>query len=317
MMPDFFVVGAARAGTTSLNQYLSQHPEIFITSRKDAHFFAAECTPWSGPGDELMNRKVMRDKAEYAQLFADVTGKKAIGESSAFYLCLPGTAERIAQAVPNARIIIILREPVIRAYSAYMLLTRDGREALSFEEGLQREAERKQQGYEPMWWYKELSLYAAQVQHYFEVFGPERVKVLIYDELFADSEQTLREVFAFLGVKQDVPIDTSVRYNVAGVPKARWLHSLLYKLIDSPYSPAKHVKPAFAWKAMGKFLLRPVPQMNPQTQAELKAYFAEDVAALEELLQRDLRCWGYREPELVQEPRGDFAATKARSSDVK
>ena len=249
-----------------------------------------------------MNRKVMRDQADYAQLFAGVAGEKAIGESSAFYLCLPGVAERIVQAVPDARIILILREPADRAYSAYMLLVRDGRETLSFEEGLSREAERKQQGFEPMWWYKDLSLYASQVKRYLEVFGRERVKVLVYEELYTHPAQALREVFAFLEVREDVVINTSVRYNVSGAPKSRRLHTLLYKLMDNPNSLAKRVKPALAWKAMGKFLLRPNPKMNPQTNAQLKAYFAEDVAKLEDLLHQDLLCWHYREPSIAYKP---------------
>lgn len=301
-MPDFFIVGAARSGTTSLNRYLSQHPEIFITSRKDAHFFAAEHFPRTGPGDEVMNRKVMRDKAEYAQLFASVRGEKAIGESSAFYLCLPGAAERIAQTVPDAKVIILLREPVARAYSAYMLLVRDGRETGSFEEGLKREAERKRQGFEPMWWYTELSLYSSQVRRYLEVFGKERVKVLLYEDFYAHPEQALCNVFAFLEVKEDVIINTSVRYNVAGVPKSRALHTLLYKLIDSPNALAKRVKPGLAWKAMGKFLLQPIPKMNPQLHAQLRAFFTEDVAKLEDLLHQELLCWRYREPGIVRKP---------------
>jgi LPS sulfotransferase NodH len=318
MMPNFFIVGAARSGTTSLDRYLSQHPEIFITSRKDAHFFATEHFPRTGTGDEVMNRKIMRDKAEYTQLFAGVTVEKAIGESSAFYLCLSGTAERIAHAVPNAKIIMILREPVARAYSSYMLLARDGRETLSFEEGLSREAERKQQGFEPMWWYRELSLYSSQVQRYLDVFGRDQVKVLLYDELFTNPGQALREVFAFLGVNDDVAINTSVRYNVSGLPKSRKLHNLLYKFIDSPNSLAKRIKPAFAWKAMGKFLLQPAPQMNPQTKASLKAYFAEDVAQLEDLLHQDLLCWRYRESDSANKPHIEvYGAEKVEVQDAK
>ena len=103
-LPNFFIVGAARSGTTSLDRYLSQHPEIYITPRKETHFFAADLFPpcFKGPGDERLNRLLIRDEDQYAQLFAGATGAKAIGESSAFYLCFPGTAERIAQAVPDA-----------------------------------------------------------------------------------------------------------------------------------------------------------------------------------------------------------------------
>lgn len=300
-MPNFFVVGAARSGTTSFNRYLSQHPEIYITSRKEAHFFAADHFPCVGPGDKAMNQRVIRDEQEYVQLFADVAGEKAIGESSVFYLCFPDAAERIAQAVPDARIIMVLREPVARAYSAYMLLVRDGRETLGFAESLSREEERKQQGFEPMWWYKELSLYYSQVKRYLEVFGRERVKVLLYEEFFANPGQTLREVFAFLGVREDVAIDTSVRYNLSGTPRSRRLYTLLSNLSDKFVGPlTKHVKPGVAWKAMEMFL-HPVPMMDPQIQAELEVYFAEDVGKLGELLDRVQSCWYYREPSLAQQ----------------
>jgi hypothetical protein len=306
MMPNFFVVGAARASTTSLNRYLSQHPEIFIPPGKEMHFFAAEHFPYSGPGDESMNRLVVRDAEQYTQLFKGVAGEKAIGETSAFYLCLPGTAERIARAVPGAKILMILREPADRAYSAYMFLKRDGRETLSFEEGLRQEAARKQQGFEPMWWYKELSLYAAQVQRYLEVFGREQVKVLLYEEFYANPGQVLREVFAFLGVREEVSIDTSLHYNVAGEVKSLRLYTFLTNFIRNPNSVEKRIKSLLprslrrAWgaKVVG-MLVKPVP-IDLQLRAQLKPYFLEDVMKLEELLHRDLLCWHYRESGIAQ-----------------
>jgi len=305
MMPTFFVVGAARASTTSLNRYLSQHPDIYISPRKEVHYFAAEYFPCTGPGDEGMNRLVVHDEEQYVQLFAGVTEEKAAGETSPFYLCLPGTAERIAQAVPDAKIIIILREPVDRTYSAYMHLVREGRETLSLQEGLKREEERKQQGFEPMWWYKELSLYYSQVKHYLEVFGSEQVKVLLYEEFYANPGQALREIFAFLGVKEDVVIDTSMRYNAAGVAKSRKLYAFLTNFIRNPNALQKRLKsllPArmrdrWATKAVG-MLVRTVP-MDTQLHAQLKPYFMEDVAKLEDLLHRELLCWNYREPSIA------------------
>jgi hypothetical protein len=305
-LPNFFIVGAARSGTTSLDRYLSQHPEIYITPKKETHFFAHDLFPpcFKGPGDERLNRLLIQDEDQYAQLFAGVTGTKAIGESSAFYLCFPGTAERIAQAVPDAKIIMILREPVERAYSAYTFLV--GRETLGFAEGLSREEERKQKGFEPMWWYKELGLYYRQVKHYLEVFGTQRVKVLLYDELFANPQQALRDIFAFLGVKEDVVIDTSVRYNVAGNPKSPRLYTLLDHFIYNPSPLEKLVKSlvpfslrkAWASKAIGMFT-RLVP-LHPQIHAQLKAYFVEDVGQLENLLHRDLLCWQYQQPGIAQ-----------------
>lgn len=299
-MPNFFIVGAARSGTTSLDRYLSQHPEIYMAPRKEVNFFTAEHFPCTGPGDERINREVIRNKNQYTRLFAGVTAEKAIGESSVFYLCYPGTAERIAQTVPDAGIIMVLRDPVDRAYSAYLHLLRNGREHLGFEEALCLEEERRQKGYEPMWWYKELGLYYEQVKRYLDVFGRQCVKVLLYDELFANPTQILHDAFVFLGVKKDVVIDTSLHYNPGGIPKSRILYRFLDKFIAEPGLLEKrikslipvHLRAVYANKAM-RMLLQSVP-MDLHLHAQLKAYFAEDVRKLEDLLHRDLSHWKYQ-----------------------
>lgn len=306
-LPNFFIVGAARSGTTSLDRYISQHPEVYITPKKETHFFTdGHFPPCSGPGDDRLSKLLIRDEDEYAQLFTGVSGAKAIGESSAFYLCFTDTAERIAKTIPDAKIIIILREPVERAYSAYMFMVRDGRETLEFVEGLNREEERKQKGFEPIWWYKELGLYYKQVKHYLDVFGKRRVKVLLYDELFANPEGELRDVFTFLGVREDVSIDTSVRYNVSGSPKSRKFYNLLDNFIYNPSFLEKrikslvpqHLRTAWASKIIG-MSVEHVP-LDDAVGAELKAYFAEDVRRLEDLLHRDLLGWHYRETSAAQ-----------------
>jgi Sulfotransferase family len=321
-LPNFFIVGAARSGTSSLDRYLSQHPDIYITSKKETHFFAhAHFPPCLGPGDERLSKLLIRDEDQYTQLFAEAVGKKAVGESSAFYLVFPGAAERIAQAIPDAKIIIILREPVDRAHSAYTLMVRDGRETRSFEEGLRQEEERKQKGFEPIWWYKDLGLYFEQVKHYLEVFGRRQVQVLLYDKLFAHPGQGLRDIFKFLEVNEDVVIDTSVTYNVSGVPKSRKLYTLLDNVIFTPNALEKRVKSLTPLHPRGAGVLRQyitmekrirslIPlhlrmawaskitsmvvervSMDTGTRAQLKAYFAEDVKKLEDLLHRDLRHW--------------------------
>lgn len=307
MKPNFFVVGAARTGTTSLDRYLDQHPEVYLSPRKEMHFFAADSFPRTGPGDERLNKRVIEHEEQYNGYFAGATNETAIGESSVFYLCLPGTAERIAQAVPHAKILIVLREPVDRAYSAYMHLVRDGRERATFAEGLRLETERKDAGYEPMWWYREVSCYFEQVRQYLDVFGPRQVKVLLYEELYANPEQTLRDVFAFLNVQEDVHIDTSIRYNVAGVPKSRKLYTLLDNFIARPNFLEKSIKAllpaqlraAGANRAMG-MLLHSVP-MQPHIHTQLREYFAEDVGKLEDILHRDLRCWHYQKTHATRE----------------
>ena len=122
----------------------------------------------------------------------------------------------------------------------------------------------------------------------------------------ANPESVLRDVFAFLGVKQDVAINTSVRYNAAGVPKSRKLYTLLDNFIREPSPLQQRIRSLvpvdlrIAWASKVKsVLLRPV-SLNPQIQAELTASFAEDVGKLEELLERDLLCWHYPQPSMAQ-----------------
>ena len=307
MMPDFFIVGAARSGTTSLDLYLSQHPEIYITHRKETHFFAGDALPprFTGPGDERLNALLIRDAEQYARLFADTRGAKIAGEASAFYLCYPEAALRIKQAVPDAKILIILREPVERTYSAYMMLVRDGRERASLEEGLQREKERREKDFEPMWWYTELSLYYRQVKHYLDVFGSQQVKVLLYEEFYAQPEQALRDIFAFLGVRQDISIDTSVRYNISGAPKSRRLYNVLDQFMFNPGPLEKRLKAlvplnlrmAWASKLIGMSVER--VGLDDGLRALLKTCFARDVEQLAALLQRDLSCWHYQQSSIV------------------
>jgi hypothetical protein len=300
IMPNFFIVGAARSGTTSLNHYLGQHPEIYIAPRKEVNFFTARYYPRTGPGDERINREVIKDEDQYVQLFAGVRREKAIGENTAFYLCYPGTAERIAQAVPDAKIIVVLREPVARAYSAYLYLVRDGREQLGFAEALRQEEERKQKGFEPMWWYKELSLYYRQVKSYLDVFGSQRVKVLLYDELFTAPEQRLCDVFTFLGVRKDVAIDTSVRYNTGGAAKSRQLYAFLDNFIRKPNALERSIKalvPSYIrskWANKALDMLTQVVPLDHGIEEELRTYFEEDVRKLESLLHRDLSGWNYQ-----------------------
>lgn len=300
-MPNFFIVGTARSGTTSLDQYLRQHPEIYMAQEKETHYFAADQFPSSfkGPGDDSLNKRIIRDQAQYSQLFTDTTEKKAIGEASVFYLSTPGTAERIAQAVPDAKIIISLREPVARTYSSYMFLVRDGRETSGFEEGLSLEEERKEKGFEPIWWYKELSLYYNQVKRYIDVFSANRVKVTLYDELLADPKSVLRNIFTFLGVKEDIAINTSVRYNGSGIPKSQKLYTLANNLISNPSPLSKRIKslvPKKILSPLGAKTLEMILKTNsnpidPKTRTRLVEYFAEDVGKLEDLLDVDLSRW--------------------------
>lgn len=295
MLPNFLIVGAAKSGTSSLDYYLSQHPEIYIPRKKEAHYFSIPSFPiaFRGPGDEGMNEYTIRSRSDYEQLFSHVREEKAVGESSVFYLYYPGTAERIREEIPDAKILIILRNPVDRAFSAYMHLIRDEREHLPLDQALAAEASRKEMDYEPMWLYQELGFYSEQVQRYLEVFGPSQVKVVVFEDFIARPQAVLKDVFQFLNVDSEFTVDTSVRLNESGQVKSRWL----YNFISKPNFLKEAVKPLFpsavrerlGLKAKSMVLAKAT--MDPEVRAQLADTFAPEIAKLEVLLNLDLSKW--------------------------
>ncbi|MCY0901081.1 MAG: sulfotransferase [Firmicutes bacterium] len=295
MLPNFLVVGAAKSGTSSIDRYLGQHPDVYMPPKKEAHYFSKASFPdrFTGPGDDGMNMETIGSLDRYESLFDDVCDQKAIGESSAFYLYYPETAERIAAVNPEMKIVIVLRNPVERAFSAYMYLMRDERETLSFEAGLAAEEERRRQNFEPMWLYRELGLYAEQVRRYLDVFGPNQVKVILYDEFARDNAGIMADLFSFLGVRTDFPIDTSIRYNESGKPKSRALFNFvakpnLLKEMVKPFVPLA-VRERLGNRAKSMILER--VDMDFSTRAELKAFYSQDIRSLQTLLGRDLSRW--------------------------
>lgn len=296
--PNFLIVGAAKSGTSSLDRYLGQHPEVYIPPKKEAHYFSIPDFPptFRGPGDEGMNEYTIRDRDAYYHLFDGVKGEKAIGEASVFYLFYPGTATRIKEEIPDAKIIIMLRNPVDRAFSAYMHLIRDERENLSFRESLAKESQFRANEFEPMWYYRELGLYTEQVKRYLDAFGDEQVKVIVFEDFAKNPVAGVQEVASFLGVSPDFTPDTSIRHNESGVPKSRFL----YNFISKPHGVKEIIKPLVPTAVrerlgnQAKSMVLERAQMEPEIRAELEAYFASDVADLERLLKRDLSVWRKR-----------------------
>jgi hypothetical protein len=219
--PTFLIVGAARCGTTSLVAYLSQHPDIFFAPRKETSFWLFEGRPprFSGPGDDHFCRTVITERAAYDDLFRRAGQRRAIGEASVYYLHRPEVFERIAAVLPDVRVVAILRAPVERAYSAYQLLVREGRERVpSFSEALALEAARQRLGWEWAWEYRGAGFYAERMRHMLEVFG-DRSLVLRTSDLEHQPLTLLRRAFEFLDVDPDFRPDVGLRHNQGGTAR--------------------------------------------------------------------------------------------------
>jgi hypothetical protein len=228
--PDFLILGAAKAGTTALSLYLSQHPGVFMPAQRETNFFALEgaVPAFSGPGDaSAVNHKAVTRWEDYLDLFAQAPPTCRVGECSPLYLYHPLVADRVVRRLPEVRLIVVLRQPADRAYASYLHLVRDGRETASFEEGLAREAERIAAGYEHLWHYREMGFYGRQLQRYFDRFDARQIHVVRYEEFQQTPERVLAGLFAFLGVDPTFTPDRTRRPNRSGVPRYRRLFRML------------------------------------------------------------------------------------------
>jgi hypothetical protein len=294
ILPNFLIVGASKSGTSSLYHYLKQHPDIFLSERqKEGRFFSQMKNCFEGPGDTVVEKSLTKDQDTYKKLFIGHSGQKAVGDISPEYLYFHENAvSRIKSMLgDDVKIIIILRNPVDRAYSSYTHFKRDHREDLSFEEALEKEQERKKLNWLWAWQYKNSGLYYSQVKAYIDNF--KHVQVIVYDDLIREQDQVLADICNFIGVRSDFKFDTSYKYNVSGDPK----NQILYKL-ETSRSLVKFVKRLIP-KGISAKLKKQFTgekqmvktEMNPQTRKELIEFFSADIVKLEQLIGQDLSHW--------------------------
>jgi Sulfotransferase family len=293
MMPNFLVIGAQKAGTTSLYHYLKQHPEIYMSPLKEPHFFAVEGADPDFRGPLPRNPLTITDLETYRALFAGVSSETAIGEASPGYLGNPRAAGRIRHYIPEAKLIAILRNPVERAYSAYLHRVRDDREWLDFARALREEEARVRANLTPGWYYKRAGFYYSQLKRYYELFDREQIRVYLYEDLDADPAGMLRELFAFLNVDETFVPDTSLKHGVTGVPRSRILRRFL-----RGSNPVKSVlRPLFRPETRVKMVTKlnnlnlTKPQMSPEVRGTLVSSYREDILKLQDLIERDLSEW--------------------------
>jgi len=298
-MPNFLVIGAAKCGTDSLCHYLGQHPDIFISPNREPNFFVAEGQdhiPYHGPGDVVaLENMWVSDLADYQSLFAGVTTETAVGEGTAWYIYFEDAPRRIRHHIPDAKLIAVLRNPVDRAYSAYTMLLRDGREPLvDFGAALDAEEERVKREWEPIWYYARMGFYSRQLERYYSLFDRDQLRVVIYDDFDSNPQPVLRQMFEFLNVDHSFVPDTSRRTNVSLVPR----HHRLHHIVAGEYrlkTVVKKLVPANARQAVkrplvNRNLTRPAP-LNDEVRGRLVDLFRDDILETQDLLGRDLSHW--------------------------
>jgi Sulfotransferase family len=282
-LPTFLLIGPSRSGTTSLYYYLQQQPQVFMSRVKESNFFAYE-------GQDDPRRYPIRTRAQYEALFAAARADQAIGEASPFYLGSPVATERIRDAIPDARLITILRDPVARAHASYLAAVRNRRETRSFAELIRdhRSGARFSD-------FLDLSCYHRHLTRYRRHFPAEQISISLFDDFTREPLLIVRQILAFIGVNPDVEIDTRVQYNRSGLPRSRALELLMREnplkeriKASLPLWARLQVVKLGSWINGFNLARRSLPEDARQEGIEL---FRDDVMQLEGLLGRDLSSW--------------------------
>jgi hypothetical protein len=292
--PDFFVIGAFKAGTTAMHEYLRVHPQIFMPQVKEPMYFGSDLTP--------RYRRMTED--EYLALFADAADDQRAGEASPWYLYSTAAPREILDFSPSAQAIVLLRNPVDVMYAQHSQLVFNRREDIvDFAQALAAEEDRRRGQRIPRdalrpeaLLYRHSVRFADQLRHWFASFGRERMHVIVFDDLIADARTVYRATLEFLGVDPSYEVDLSV-YN----PNRRARSGVLQRLIFAPPRPLRAL--------FGKLRSLPVAhrirdrlvsansrravraEMDPQLRRVLTEEFAPQVAELGELIGRDLSAW--------------------------
>lgn len=294
-LPNFIIAGAAKSGTTPLYFYLKQHPDIFIPEMKECRFFS-DMPVFQGPQSEIYRQRSTHSLERYKELFEPVTNEKAIGDVSPDYLYFyENSIRNIKNILGEPRIIITLRNPVDRAFSNYLHLVRGGWEPRTFEEALKSEKNRKAANELWVRYYTDIGFYYEQVRAYKE--NLKNVRVYIYDDFKKDNTAVLKDIFAYLEVDTGFVPDTGTRYNVSGIPKNRFVHSMLAKsnILKTLLRPVVNMvipreRRVDMIETLGSKLLTK-PHMNAETRKYLIDVYREDILKLQDLIERDLGHW--------------------------
>ena len=283
-----------KAATTSLYTYLKQHPDVFMTHIKEPMFF-------NNLNQEnnfvLKGRKPKKINTfkEYYALFNFAKNEKAIGEASPAYLNNDKCAALINQYLPEIKIIAILRQPIIRAYSNYLHAKRSDREPIdNFEAALDAEEIRIKNNWSPLYHYKTKGFYYKQLKKYYDLFPQKQIKIILFQDIIENPERITKEVFDFLEVDNTFIPDTSKKANVSGKPKglAGWLVMKLRKYNFIPNIEFSKYLPKIVVSFILKTIYSKPKELNKETMKKLtRMHYKKDIKDLEKLIERDLSHW--------------------------
>lgn len=308
-LPNFFVVGAAKSGTTSLYEYMKMHPQIYMAPIKETHHFSTDIdnTKFRPNYARSLNKDLSKfletdmeqgifhafvnDWDQYAKLFKNVKGEKAIGEITNSYLYSNEAAKNIFKKFPNAKVIMMLRNPIERAFSHYLMDLRIGYETENFMTALKKDMARDPKGWGISNLYTEIGMYSEQVKRFIEIFPERQRRIYLFDDFKKDAGAVVKDMFSFLSVEPNVDIDYSQKFNPSFIPKNKligklntqkkikdWLKGVLPKSVKSRFKKTFYTD-------------KDLPKITAEERNFLAGVFRDDVMKLGKLLGRDLSDW--------------------------
>ena len=292
-LPNLLIVGAAKSGTTSLHNYLKQHPNIFMTEHKEPHFLIN-----FEIGESRVHKAVITLE-KYKKMFKTEAEYRYKGESSVMYLAFPEFSIKSIKKhlTSDVKIIIMLRNPIERAFAGYLHNLRyNPSENLSFEEAIKNSEDRYHKDIDitPDTRYLHVGEYYSQVKEFMDEFK-ENVHVILYDDYVSNIDLSLNKVFDFLAIEK-ITIDTSMRHMEGGwMFRNKFLRNLLipqnnFKSLIKSILPNKKIREGLKQKIMNMSTVE-TPNLSSKMRSKLKMYYKQDVANLATLLNRDLNHW--------------------------
>ncbi|CCQ73108.1 sulfotransferase [Magnetospira sp. QH-2] len=277
-LPTFIVIGSAKCGTTSIHAYMQQHPNVCMSRNKETNFFAY--------GDDVVKTHwshlphPVKTMEEYLDQFHPEEGETALGEASPIYFNAPSVPQRIMDTVPDVKLILSLRNPVDRAISGYFMHIREGAQANNFDDFDFRAR------------YVAGSYYAELLQRYTSVFGLERIKIVLFEDLKRDAGAFMSDLYDYVGVDAGFSPDMSRTHNPGKVPKNEALNRFLLNPTlrnkIAPLFPAPLRKLGKSALEMNRTRL---PKFPEDLRAQLVDHCRDDVEKLRDLTGLDFAAW--------------------------
>ena len=287
MKVDFFIVGAPKAGTTSLYHYLNEHPQVEMSLQKEPDYFSDKAIQSQGL---YYNKNRIDTEEKYNGLFNTQKKDVIFGEGSVSYLFYPTVAQDIKAYNPNAKIIIMLRNPINRAFSHYLMDYRLGLVSDSFKDIINKKSKHKNAHlfYQQ---YIKVGEYTTQLKRHFDIFDKQNILLIDYEDFKSDVASTVDAVYSFLNVSTEFSADVNKKHNTFTMPKN--------KLIRFVYSFAvirnilSFIFPKNIVKAVRFMLFKKdkKPKLLEETRNQLKHYFSNDVRILGDFIGKDYSKW--------------------------